>query len=185
MADITLAEFNGRVWLVGGEAHLHPMLANTLDKNVSIELLQCERLSDVTDLWVQNCGQPETEGMPWQIHPDIVTRIRRRSPDYAVYFTQWSAMLDHEALTVIAAAATWAQENPAIPVLLAEYLDPDGPQAIADLSRLRTQLIVDKLLAAGVDRNRVAYTKRVIDPQSGMSQESQRVDIVLAVAAGG
>jgi outer membrane protein OmpA-like peptidoglycan-associated protein len=180
MADITLAEFNGRVWLVGGEAHLQGLLGNTLPKNVSIELLQCERLSDVTGLWVQHCGERETDGMPWQIHPNIVTRIRRRSPDYAVFFTQWSAMLDQDALTVINAAATWARQNPEIPVLLAEYLDPDGPQAIADLSRLRTQLIADRLIAAGIGRDRITHEKRPIDPDAGMSQESQRVDIVVA-----
>src|SRR5271154_6819179 len=141
MADITLAEFNGRVWLVGGEAHLHDLLNNSLPKNVSIELLNCERLSNVTDLWVQHCGERPTGGMPWQIHPNIVTRIRQRSPDYAVFFAQWSAMLDQDALTVVNAAATWARENPTIPVVLAEYLDPAGPQSIVDLSRLRAQLI--------------------------------------------
>jgi hypothetical protein len=182
MADITLAEFNGRVWLVGGEAHLHGLLANTLPSNVSIELLQCERLSHVTDLWVQHCGEQSTSGMPWQIHPNIVARIRRGSPDYAVYFAQWSAMLDPDALAVINAAATWAKENPAIPVVLAEYLDPDGPPAIADLQRLRMQLIADRLATAGIGRERITYTKRVIDVAGGMSQESQRVDIVVATA---
>jgi outer membrane protein OmpA-like peptidoglycan-associated protein len=82
---------------------------------------------------------------------------------------------------VINAAATWAKQNPTTPVLLAEYLDPEGPQSIADLSRLRTQLIADRLVAAGVERERLTYTKRVIDEDSGMSQESQRVDIVVAV----
>jgi len=180
MADITLAEFNGRVWLVGGEAYLQDLLGNTLAKNVSIELLQCERVSDVTDLWVQNSGAKEASGLPWQIHPNIVARIRRRSPDYAVYFTQWSAMLDQDALTVINAAASWAQENPTTPVVLAEYLDPAGPQAIADLSRLRAQLITEKLTAAGVGADRITRAQRDIDEASGMSQESQRIDIVVA-----
>jgi outer membrane protein OmpA-like peptidoglycan-associated protein len=182
MADITLAEFNGRVWLVGGEAHLQGLLGNTLPKNVSIELLQCERLSNVTELWVQHCGERETGRMPWQIHPNIVTRIRRRSPDYAVFFAQWSAMLDQDALTVISAAANWARENPTIPVELVQYLDPEGPEAIADLSRLRTQLIADKLAAAGISRERITHTQRAIDEAAGMSQESQRVDVVVATA---
>ncbi len=182
MADITLAEFNGRVWLVGGEAHLHDLLNNSLPPNVSIELLQCERISGVTELWVQHCGERDTDGMPWQIHPNIVTRIRRRSPDYAVFFAQWSAMLDQDALTVINAAATWAQENPATPVVLAEYLDPAGPQAIVDLSRLRSQLIEDKLTAAGIGRERITRTRRDIHEAAGMSQESQRVDIIVAAA---
>jgi hypothetical protein len=182
MADITLAEFNGRVWLVGGEAYLHDLLNNSLPANVSIELLQCERLSGVTELWVQNCGEHSATGMPWQIHPNIVTRIRRRSPDYAVFFAQWSVMLDQDALTVINAAATWAQENPATPVVLAEYLDPAGPQAIVDLSRLRTQLIEEKLTAAGIGRERIIRTRRDIPEAASMSQESQRVDIIVAAA---
>ncbi len=42
MADITLAEYNGRVWLVGGEVYIDDLLANTLTPNVSIELVRCE-----------------------------------------------------------------------------------------------------------------------------------------------
>lgn len=183
MADITLAEFNGRVWLVGGEGYLQDLLANTLAKEVSIELVQCERQSDVHELWVQNCGEPEagTDGMPWQIHPNIVARIRRRSPDYAVYFAQWSALLDPEALTVINAAALWARENPAVPVMLAEYVDPAGPPAIADLSRLRAQLIEEKLVESGIVRDRITRAQRPVAEVPGMAQESQRVDIVVQV----
>ena len=181
MADITLAEFNGRVWLVGGEGHLQDLLANTLDGDISIEFVQCEHSSEVHHLWVQNCGEPapRTDGMPWQIHPNIAERIRRRSPDYAVFFTQWSAMLDQDALIVINAAASWARENPQVPVMLAEYLDPEGPQAIADLSRLRAQLIEDRLAENGVARERVERIRRNVSDVPGMSQESQRVDIIV------
>jgi outer membrane protein OmpA-like peptidoglycan-associated protein len=179
MADITLAEFNGRVWLVGGEAYLQDLLANTLSQDISIELVQCERTSDVRQMWVQNCGEPPAGGMPWQIHPNIVARIRRRSPDYAVYFTQWSAMLDQDALTVISAAAAWAKENPEARVVLAEYLDPEGPQSMADLSRLRTQLIEDKLAEGGITRARMDRLRRNVSEVPGMTQESQRVDIIV------
>ena len=58
MADITLAEFNGRVWLVGGEVHIDDLLANTLPPDVSIEMVRCESQSEVHSLWVQNCGEP-------------------------------------------------------------------------------------------------------------------------------
>ena len=179
MADITLAEFNGRVWLVGGEVYLDDLLANTLAREISIELVQCERQSDIRDLWVQHCGQPASDGLPWIIHPNIVARIRRGSPDYPVFFTQWSAMLDQDALTVIAAAALWARENPEAPVILAEYLDPEGPQAIADLSRLRAQLIEDKLTESGVARSQIVRERRDVREMAGLSQESQRVDIIV------
>jgi hypothetical protein len=179
MADITLAEYNGRVWLVSGEVHIDDLLANTLTPNVSIELVRCESQSDVHDLWVQNCGEPTTGGMPWLIHPNIADRIRRSSPDYAVFFAQWSAMLDPDALAVIQAAAVWSLEHPETPVILAEYLDPDGPQAMADLSRLRAQLIEDKLAESGVERAKMSRVRRNVSEIPGMAQESQRVDIVV------
>ncbi|MDA8249954.1 MAG: hypothetical protein M0Z28_12360 [Rhodospirillales bacterium] len=179
MADITLAEFNGRVWLVGGEDHIDDLLANTLPSDVSIEMVRCESQSDIRDLWVQHCGEPATEGFPWLIHPNIAARIRRSTPDYAVYFAQWSAFLDPDALAVIREAANWAIENAAAPVLLVEYLDPDGPPAIADLARLRAHLIEDRLSEHGIDRARISRQRRSIAEVAGMAQESQRLDIVV------
>lgn len=179
MADITLAEFNGRVWLVSGETHLDDLLANTLAQDVSIELVACEHKSDVHALWAQHCGKQDLVGEPWMIHPAIVARIRRSAPEYAVFFAQWSAMLDPAALAVIASAAAWAVENPEAPVLVTEYLDPDGPQSIADLARLRAGLIEDKLAEGGVRRTRIERVRRAVSEVPGMAQESQRVDIVV------
>jgi outer membrane protein OmpA-like peptidoglycan-associated protein len=168
--------------LVGGETHLEDLLANTLPPEISTELVQCERAEDIHSLLVQLCGPPGENGTPWQIHPAIVARIHRASPDYAVYFAQWSALLDNAALAVITAAALQANENPQAPVVLAEYLDPKGPQAIADLSRLRAQLIEDRLAESGVDRGRVTRETRSVSDVPGMTQESQRVDIVVRPA---
>ena len=56
MADITLAEFHGRVWLVGGEPYIDDLLANTLAADVSIEIIPCEQKSQVNALWEQHCG---------------------------------------------------------------------------------------------------------------------------------
>jgi hypothetical protein len=179
MADITLAELNGQVWLVGGEVYIDDLLANTLSDDVSIELVRCESHSGVRQLWVQNCGERASGGMPWIINPKIAERIRRNSPDYAVFFSQWSAMLDQDALVVINAAANWSRQHPAAPIALAEYLDPQGPQAIADLSRLRAQLIEDKLVEGGVARERIGRIRRDTGSVPGMNQESQRVDIVV------
>jgi hypothetical protein len=181
MADITLAEFNGRVWLVGGETYIDDLLANTLSKDISIEFVRCESQRDVHDLWIQNCGGPlqGTGGTPWIIHPNIAERIRRSSPDYAVYFAQWSAMLDHDALAVIREAAVWWSQHPETPIVLAEYLDPDGPQAMVDLSRLRAQLIEDKLAESGIARGQISRVRRSVHDIPGMGQESQRVDIVI------
>ena len=182
MADITLAEFNGRVWLVGGEVHIDDLLANTLTPDVSIEMVRCESQSEVHGLWVQNCGEPASAGMPWIIHPNIADRIRRSSPDYAVYFAQWSAMLDHDAMAVIRAAANWWLQHPEAPVILAEYLDPAGPQSMVDLSRLRTQLIEEKLAESGVAPSQITRELRNVADVPGMAQESQRVDIIVRPA---
>jgi outer membrane protein OmpA-like peptidoglycan-associated protein len=181
MADITLAEFNGRVWLVSGESYIDDLLANRLSEDVSIEFVRCESQRDIRDLWVQNCGSPEagTGSAPWAIHPKIAERIRRSSPDYAVFFAQWSAMLDHDALAVIRAAVVWWKQQPQTPVVLAEYLDPDGPQAMVDLSRLRAQLIEEKLAEGGVAREQISRLRRSVHDVPGMAQESQRVDIIV------
>lgn len=183
MADITLAEFQGRVWLVGGEQYIDDLLANTLAGDVSIELLPCENKSDVQALWVQHCGQPNSPGDPWMIHPAIVARIRRSSSDYSVFFAEWSAMLDKDAHTVIASVAAWARENTQALLQLTEFLDPAGPKAIADLSRLRAQLVEDRLIEAGVLQERIGRTTRGVGDVAGMAQESQRIDIVIQMTS--
>jgi outer membrane protein OmpA-like peptidoglycan-associated protein len=182
MADITLAEFRGRVWLVGGEPFIDDLLANTLAKNVTIELVPCERHADVRALWVQHCGEPTTGGDPWMIHPAIVARIRRSSSNHSVFFAEWSAKLDQDAHTVIASVAAWALENPQAPLKLVEFLDPDGPPSIVDLSRLRAQLVEDRLVSNGVARERIGRARRGVGDVAGMAQESQRIDIAVQVA---
>ncbi|MDE2006496.1 MAG: hypothetical protein KGI51_08020 [Rhodospirillales bacterium] len=179
MADITLAECNGRAWLVGGEDYLYDLLGNTLSKDVSIEFIPCGKPEEVHRLWVQNCGPREDSPMPWQIHPNIVARVRRASPDFGVYFAQWSAMLDADAESVIAAAANAAAELAEVPVRLAMFLDPAGPRAIADLAALRAQLIADRLTERGVAAARIARITRDVAEIPGMAQEAQRIDIVI------
>jgi hypothetical protein len=186
MADITLAECDGNTWLVGGEQHIDDLLANTLPGDVTIELLPCDSKSDVIALWIQNCGPPP-EGViadPWVIHPGIVNRIRRVSPDYAVFFGQWSALLDGDALSVIHGAALSAVAHPEAPLFLAEYLDPAGPPAIADLQRLRMHLIEERLVGQGVARARLQRLTRSVADVPGMGQESQRVEIIVRIGAG-
>ena len=182
MADITLAEFE-RERLAGRRrgASRRPAREHA-SPDVSIELVPCERKSDVRDCGCGTGGEP-LGGDPWLIHPAIVARIMRRraaSPDYAVFFAQWSAMLDQDALAVIASAARpGRRQNPQATLALAEYLDPAGPQAIVDLSRLRAQLIEDKLVEDGVPRERISRIRREVGEVPGMAQESQRVDILL------
>jgi hypothetical protein len=181
MADITLAEMNGRVWLVGGEPFLDDLLANTLPAHISIEIVPCESQGEVHALWVRHSGEPATPGMPWVIHPGIVDRIRRAVPENAVFFAQWSALLDEDALAAIRSAARWAGEHSDAPVILTEFLDPNGPTPVAELSRLRALLIEEKLVEFGVERARIGRARRDVGEMPGMPQESQRVDIVVQV----
>ncbi len=164
MADILLAEFEGRVWLVSGEPHLDDLLANTLSPDVSVELVPCETVAAVRDLWARHGGDPSA-GMPWLVHPNVVDRVMgttAAAAGHAIMFGPWSALLDPAALAVIAAAAEQANQQPEATVTLAEYLDPAGPQAIADLSRLRAQLIEDQLCRPwrGPRTDRVASAAR-------------------------
>ena len=182
MADITLAECNGGVWLVGGEDYIDDLLINTLPPDITIEFVQCASKDEVRALWVQNCGEPDSAVFPWIIHPNIAARIRRASPDYSVFFTQWSAFLDDDAQAVIREAANWAAANETAPVQLVSFLDPAGPQPIADLTRLRAHLVEDKLAEHGLDRARIGRAQRDVAEVSGMAQESQRIDIVVRPA---
>jgi hypothetical protein len=185
MADILLAECEANVWLVDGEAHLDDLLANTLSPDISIEFVVCDSVADVRTLWAQHGGDAAA-GMPWLVHPNIVTRIKAAmrgiGPDHAVMFGAWSALLDPTALAVIEAAAAQANQQPEAAVTLAEYLDPAGPSALADLSRLRARLIEDQLVGHGVARERISRTRRDVSEVPGMAQESQRVDILLGQA---
>jgi hypothetical protein len=182
MADVTLAELNGRCWLVGGESFLDDLLANTLAKEVTIEILPCETKAGVHALWLQHGGEPSGGGDPWMIHPAIVARIRRSNAGHSVFFAEWSAKLDQDAVTVIASVAAWARENEDTPVTLIEFLDPDGPKAVADLSRLRAQIVEDQLVSGGVARARIGRATHGLGDVAGMSQESQRIEISMQVA---
>ncbi len=81
--------------------------------------------SEVDALWIQHCGPPEQYSAPWLIHPGVTNRVRRgHSADHAVFFAQWSAMMDDDARTVIRSAAGWARENPDRDVVLVRYVGP-------------------------------------------------------------
>ena len=179
MADIVLAECQGQGWLVSGELYIDDLLANTLPHHVSIELVACESKSEVDALWVQHCGPRQEFSAPWLIHPGIVNRVRRGSADHAVYFSQWSAMLDDDAKTVIRSAAAWSRQNAGHDVALVRYMAPFGVAAINDLANLRASLIEAQLVALEIPAERIVRETRDVATVPGMAEESQRVDIVV------
>ncbi|MEJ0045387.1 MAG: hypothetical protein WDN04_03990 [Rhodospirillales bacterium] len=178
MADITLAEFGGAVWLVGGEVHIDDFLANTLPPHVTIELIPCETKSQVHALWEQNCGPPTFQGDPWLIHPAIVNRVRRNQAGYAVYFAQWSAQLDDQAMSVIHAAAR-AVHGGSARLVLTEYVDDTAPAFAADLAKVRLGLIEQVLLSEGLPPGRLGRAQRDMAEAAAMGQDAQRVDLVI------
>ncbi len=179
MADIVLAECRGQAWLVSGEQYIDNLLANTLPPEVSIELVACELKSEVDALWVQHCGPPEPYTAPWLIHPGVANRVRRKEGKHAVFFAQWSAMLDDDARAVIRSAAGWAHDNPERNVSLVRYVRPGSPAAMLDLANLRASLIEAELVALQIAASRLVRETQDTASVPGMSDESQRVDIVL------
>ena len=179
MADIVLAECRGQAWLVSGEQYIDHLLANTLPPHVSIELVACESKSEVDALWVQHCGPPQEFTAPWLIHPGVTNRVRRTQAGHAVFFAQWSAAMDEDAQSVIRAAAVSALQNTDRDVLLVRYVGPNSPQAMTDLANLRAGLIEAALVKLDVPASRIQRETRDVATVPGMSEESQRVDIVL------
>lgn len=178
MADVTLAEYNDNVWLVGGEPHIDDLLANTLPAHITIEVLTCETKSQVHDLWVQLCGEPPFPGDPWLIHPAIVNRIRRADSGYAIYFGQWSAQLDTQAESLIVAAARHAHGGTG-KVTLTEFIDEGSPPFAADLARVRLGMIEQILLREGVAQSRLEHARRDLAAAQAVGQDAQRVDILI------
>lgn len=182
MADVVLAEFNGRAWLVSGEQHIHDLLANTLPATVSVELVACESDSDIKTLWAQHAGQEPDAPSPCFIHPAIVNRIRRASADHGVFFPQWSAMMDDDARTVIRSAAGWAAQNEGCDVAIVRFVGAKPAAGIAELADLRASLVAAELEKHGVAPERIQRETRDVTSVPGMSEESQRVDIVVKVS---
>ena len=182
MADIVLAEYNGQAWMVGGVEHIDDMLANTLPDNVSIEIVVCDALSQIDELWEQYCGEPAPGTMPWAIHPGIVKRIRRQSTGHAVFFEQWSAKLDKDALEVIRSASAWALQFTEAEVHLVSYAPGTASRAARDLSNLRCGLIEEELEKLGIPETRFVRTTRDSSTLPAVGDETQRIDIEIKQA---
>jgi hypothetical protein len=182
MADITLAEYNGSVWLVGGVAYLDDLLINALPADITIELVTCERKGDVHAMWRELSGEPAFAGDPWIIHPAIVRRIRGTPPSFAVMFAAWTVMPDTDGLRVIAQAAATAAASPATSIVLASHVNFDAAAAVVELSSLRLRMIEDALEQAAVPRARILREQRDGSALAGLAAGSGRVDIVVRPA---
>jgi hypothetical protein len=179
MADIVLAQLGVRTWLVGGEALIDDLLANTLPPHVTIDFVACQSQSEVEALWLANTADPEEYGMPWLIHPAIAERCRKPAAGaglYPVTFAPWSAMRDAGSEDAVAAAAREALADAAKTVALHWHVAAGAPALAAELGSLRCGLLEAELAAKGVPAERIG---RLRGDDAGVAD---RIDIRVAAA---
>lgn len=179
MADVTLAESHGQVWLVAGEEHIDDLLANTLPPGITIEIIPCADRTEVWALWQRSEADEENGANPWIIHPNIVRRIKGSSGQQAVRFTPWSAMMDSDAQGVLASTADWMAGDPAGRLILRQSCPAAPPPGLVDLQRLRAQLVASALAAAGTDPSRIEQESVV----TADAAATEQLDLIRSVMA--
>jgi hypothetical protein len=170
-ADVVLAEADGQIWLVLGDDHIETVLLGELSDGVTIEIVSLRNRAAVMALWWQINPLAAADGQPWIINPMLSQRLRGLvEPDRrSISFTPWSAMLSDEAQGVIAGVATQAGG-----LVLRQFgLESPAP-GLADLQRLRLQLVRAALERAGADP--AGITER-IDPAES-DTDAEKLDIL-------
>ena len=104
----------------------------------------------------------------------------RADQKFIVFFHEWSAELDPAARDVVAAAAAYARQNPAMHVDIIGSASAKGSQrANMYLSLVRAQRISDMLARAGVDDARLSRIGEGSVATVGSDEEARRVEIVV------
>ena len=163
MADIVLAECAGQAWLVRGEQYIDDLLTNTMDPQLTTEVITCESKSGVDDLWrLWNDSEPHNA---WMIHPNIVNRVRAQSGELAVTFAAWSAAMDEMAQRAVQYAADLVNAKPGATLALVRLVPDDAAPMAAQMAELRCSLLEAQLTSLGVARttraSRVANAVRM------------------------
>ncbi len=97
---------------------------------------------------------------------------------YPLYFQELSARLDEPGKQVVKTAAVYAQSHPTADVAVVGFADPEGSkQANIDISRTRSQVVADELVANGVAASRIHREAMGGTPFAFTSLESRRVEI--------
>ena len=97
---------------------------------------------------------------------------------FVVYFQEWSAAMDDNALAVITHAAEWVKAHPGTAAHVNGFADPTGSKAANILmSDLRAQVVVDQLVTDGVDQRLIKQRGHGSVQFALTSQESRRVEI--------
>ncbi len=99
---------------------------------------------------------------------------------FIVFFHSWSGEMDLAAQDVVAAAANYARQNPAMRVEVVGYASTTGSQkANLYLSLLRAQLVSDRIAEAGIAPARIARVGEGSVNAVGSAEEARRVEIVV------
>lgn len=103
-----------------------------------------------------------------------------RRTDFVLFFHDGSTTLDPAATATVERAALAARAAPGLEVTVAGFADqPVTPEANQILSRIRAQIVADRLVQLGVGRSRVHIEpRRALGGDPGL--ESRRVEIRIA-----
>ena len=179
MADVTLAEINGQYWLVRGDRYVDAVLADALPAGVSVEVVPCATRAEAWAMWETDDADPRD--MPWMINPLLARRMCGGANEATIRFTAWSAMLSDVAQAELAAAADWLRAEPAGRLTLRQFCPADPPAGLADLQRLRGQLVG----AAIVGKEAGAPRIDGVTETSAETEDTERLDIIRVAAPTG
>ena len=100
---------------------------------------------------------------------------------FSVYFQAFSSNVDQQARTTISDAATYAQGNQKLPVIVTGYSAPTAPAVDTDkLSAQRATAVSQILAADGVAARRITTAASgAVDPKPLPSLSVRRVDITI------
>lgn len=172
MADITLAECNGRAWLLAGEQYIDDLLANTLAPHVTIEVIQFQSKSAIDAAWTARTEE-DPSGM-WMIHPGVLNRAKGQSGLLSVQFAAWSAAMDAQAEASLQTAVAMAEKEPGHVVALIRHEAAGGAAMAAEMGGLRCGLIEARLAALGLAPARI-----VREVAAATEGAEDRVDVVV------
>jgi len=182
VADIVLAEFAGRVWLVRGDEHFDDLLRNELPRSVSVVFLPCASHDEVLALWREHDTPERDDDAPWQLNPAIVRRIRGTPGAQSVLFAAWSAMPDAAAQVTIEDVATSLRGDLAARLMLRQFSPAAPPPGFTDLQRLRGTLLAAALAREISDRELRVRKLAVHRARRAVDQRDERPEAPAIVA---
>ncbi len=178
MTGITLANCDGQLWVVGGEEHLDDLLFNQLPPGVTVEVVPCAGGPALHALWAAlTPDRSGTEMAPWALNPAITRRLLGQLglASGLLRFPPWSAMLDDVARGEIVAVAAWAARNPQGRLVLQQFAATPAVPGMADLQKVRAQLVAAALAEAGVTPDRIGGETTA----AAEAADSERLRIVM------